>query len=61
MPRPAAATPLDAAIVKVRKGQAQPHAAPEPEPRKLAVVENRIGITVRFPSAGVRTTSASRP
>ena len=34
MPRPAAATPLDATIVKVRKGEAQPHAAPEP--RKLA-------------------------
>jgi hypothetical protein len=47
MPRPAAATPLDATIVKVRKGQAQPHAAPEP--RKL--VENRIGITVRFPAS----------
>ena len=47
MPRPAAATPLDATIVKVRKGEAQPHAAPEP--RKLAAVENRIGITVRFP------------
>ena len=49
MPR-AAATPLDAAIVKVRKGEAQPHAA-APEPRKLAVVENRIGITVRFPES----------
>lgn len=47
MPRPAAATPLDATIVKVRKGEAQPHAAPEP--RKLTAPENRIGITVRFP------------
>ena len=49
MPRPAAATPLDATIVKVRKGEAQPHAAPEP--RQLAPVENRIGITVRFPKS----------
>jgi hypothetical protein len=48
MPR-AAPTPLDAGIVKVRKGEAQPHAAPEPH--KLAVVENRIGITVRFPES----------
>jgi hypothetical protein len=49
MPR-AAATPLDATIVKVRKGEAQPHAAPEPR-KPLAVVENRIGITVRFPES----------
>ena len=49
MPRPAAATPLDATIVKVRKGEAQPHAAPEP--RRLAPVENRIGITIRFPES----------
>ena len=49
MPRPAAATPLDATIVKVRKGEAQPHAAPVP--RKLAPAENRIGITVRFPES----------
>jgi hypothetical protein len=49
MPRPAAATPLDATIVKVRKGEAQPHAAPGP--RKLAPAENRIGITVRFPES----------
>jgi hypothetical protein len=49
MPR-AAATPLDATIVKVRKGEAQPHAAPEPH-KPLAVVENRIGITVRFPQS----------
>jgi hypothetical protein len=51
MPR-VAPTPLDAGIVKVRKGEAQPHAAPEP--RRLASVappENRIGITVRFPAS----------
>jgi hypothetical protein len=52
MPR-AAPAPLDAGIVKVRKGEAHPHAA-APEPQKLAAVapaENRIGITVRFPES----------
>ena len=58
MPRPAAATPLDATIVKVRKGEAQPHAAPEP--RKLAVVENRIGITVRFPELSMNSSGCWR-
>jgi hypothetical protein len=49
MPRRAAAAPLDATIVKVRKGEAQPHAAPNP--RTSAPAENRIGITVRFPES----------
>ena len=49
MPR-AAPAPLDAAIVKVRKGEAQPHAAPEPG-CAIAPAENRIGITVRFPAS----------
>ena len=49
MPRRAAAAPLDATIVKVRKGEAQPHAAPTP--RASAPAENRIGITVRFPES----------
>ena len=51
MPRTAPA-PLEAGIVKVRKGEAQPHAAPEG--RRLAAVgpaEHRIGITVRFPAS----------
>jgi hypothetical protein len=44
--------PLDAAIVKVRKGEAQPHAAPEGRrTQPAAVTENRIGITVRFPES----------
>jgi hypothetical protein len=55
MPRRAAAAPLDATIVKVRKGEAQPHAAPPPHvtptPRASAPAENRIGITVRFPES----------
>jgi hypothetical protein len=42
--------PLDAGIVKVRKGEAQPHSA-VPEVRKPAPAENRIGITVRFPES----------
>ncbi len=51
MPR-AAPTPLDAGIVKVRKGEAQPHAAPEPRTlTPVAPAENRIGITVRFPES----------
>lgn len=51
MPRPVPA-PLDATIVKVRKGEAQPHAAPEGRRTKpLEVAENRIGITVRFPES----------
>ena len=51
MPRTAPA-PLDAAIVKVRKGEAQPHAAPEGRrPKGAETMENRIGITVRFPES----------
>ena len=45
----AAPTPLDAGIVTVRKGEA----APASEPQKLKPlprVEERIGITVRFPA-----------
>jgi hypothetical protein len=49
MPRTAPA-PLDAGIVKVRKGDAQPHAAAEAR-RPPPVTENRIGITVRFPES----------
>jgi hypothetical protein len=49
MPRTAPA-PLDAGIVKVSKGNAQPHAAAEPR-RPALVAENRIGITVRFPES----------
>jgi hypothetical protein len=48
MPRTAPA-PLEAGIVKVRKGEAQPHTAPEG--RRLEAAENRIGITVRFPAS----------
>ena len=51
MPR-AVPAPLDAGIVRVRKGEAQPHAALEP--RRLASVappESRVGITVRFPAS----------
>ena len=48
MPRSASA-PLDAGIVKVSKGSAQPHAAAPAAP-KPAPAENRIGITVRFPA-----------
>ena len=48
MPRTAPA-PLDAGIVKVRKGEAQPHGAAAP--RRQAPAENRIGITVRFPES----------
>ncbi len=48
MPRNAPA-PLDAGIVKVRKGEALPHAAATP--RRPAPAENRIGITVRFPES----------
>jgi hypothetical protein len=51
MPRPAP-TPLDSTIVKVRKGEAQPHTAPEGRQLKpVEAVENRIGITVRFPES----------
>ena len=49
MPRSAPA-PLEAGIVRVSKGDAQPHAAAPAKP-KLAPVENRIGITVRFPAS----------
>jgi len=49
MPRTAPA-PLDAGIVKVRKGEAQPHTTAEPRKPTL-VAENRIGITVRFPES----------
>jgi len=49
MPR-SAPTPLDAGIVKVSKGHAQPHAAAQAKPRP-APAENRIGITVRFPES----------
>lgn len=41
-----APAPLDAGIVKVSKGNAQPIAA---ERSKPAPAETRIGITVRFP------------
>ena len=44
-----APAPLDAGIVKVSKGNAQPHAAAAVERQKPAV-ETRIGITVRFPA-----------
>src|ERR1700689_5414695 len=51
MPRNAPA-PLDAGIVKVRKGEAQPHAAPQVGRLKAVEgTENRIGITVRFPAS----------
>ena len=52
MPR-TAPTPLDAGIVKVSKGKAQPHAAAaEPQPLAAeAPAENRVGITVRFPES----------
>ena len=46
MPRRAAARRLIATIVKVRKGEAQPHAAPS-----RARSADRIGITVRFPES----------
>jgi hypothetical protein len=49
MPRTAPA-PLEAGIVKVRKGEALPHAAPAAVPR-AAPAEHRIGITVRFPAS----------
>jgi hypothetical protein len=49
MPRSAPA-PLDAGIVKVSKGNAQPHAAEAPKPKPVPA-ENRIGITVRFPES----------
>lgn len=50
MPRTAPA-PLDAGIVKVRKGHAQPHAAAELRKPPALVAENRVGITVRFPAS----------
>jgi hypothetical protein len=50
MPR-SAPTPLDAGIIKVRKGEAQPHAAPVVVVPKPAPAENRIGITVPFPES----------
>ena len=46
----AAPMPLDAGIVQIRKGEAQPHAAPEGRAPKQPA-ENRIGITVRFPES----------
>jgi len=50
MARAVAATPLDAGIVRIRKGEAQP--APEPQrPKAVAPAEERIGITVRLPAS----------
>jgi hypothetical protein len=49
MPRSAPA-PLEAGIVRVSKGDAQPHAAAQARP-KPAPAESRIGITVRFPAS----------
>ncbi len=46
----AAPTPLDAGIVQIRKGEAQPHAAPEGRGARPPA-ETRIGITVRFPES----------